>query len=528
MASELFANATAPGTPLATTLAAGISSGATSLTVASSTGFPAAVSGVSQFRLLIDSEILVCSNVSGTAWSVDRGQEGTAAAAHLTGAAVTYVVTAGALANYGAAYATQAALASTSTSDRARANHTGTQSAATITGLATVATTGAYSDLTGIPASSGSGLPSTFVSKTAAYTAAAAEWVEANVSGGGFTITLPAAPAVGALVVVQKIDSSANTLTIAPSAAGTINGDATATTTAQWAGAVFEHKASNVWRIAASLSTSGPAGADGRTVLTTSGAPSSGVGVNGDFAYDPTAKIMYGPKAAGAWPSGVSLAGSNGTNGAGVPAGGTAGQILTKNTGTDYDSVWATSSASSPLKIRTGSGYWHGRGGSVASIGALGANYLRAMPMFFDRACTATSMAIYISTAVASSTVRLGIYADDGAGAPGTLVIDAGTVDSSTTGVKSPTTFSASLTTGLYWLVAVQQGGASPVSWNRDNADGMGGFIFASPVTNLAQYGSYNCYLLSTSTSGALPSTAPAAPSDRIEDRGPRLLVKVT
>jgi hypothetical protein len=33
----------------------------------------------------------------------------------------------------------------------ARANHTGTQPASTITGLATVATTGAYSDLTGIP-----------------------------------------------------------------------------------------------------------------------------------------------------------------------------------------------------------------------------------------------------------------------------------------------------------------------------------------------------------------------------------------
>jgi hypothetical protein len=39
----------------------------------------------------------------------------------------------------------------------ARANHTGTQSAATITGLATVATTGAYADLTGTP----SGLPPT-------------------------------------------------------------------------------------------------------------------------------------------------------------------------------------------------------------------------------------------------------------------------------------------------------------------------------------------------------------------------------
>jgi hypothetical protein len=33
----------------------------------------------------------------------------------------------------------------------ARANHTGTQAASTITGLATVATSGAYTDLTGTP-----------------------------------------------------------------------------------------------------------------------------------------------------------------------------------------------------------------------------------------------------------------------------------------------------------------------------------------------------------------------------------------
>ena len=49
-----------------------------------------------------------------------------------------------------------------------RANHTGTQAASTITGLATVATTGAYADLSGLPSlfdgawASLSGVPSTF------------------------------------------------------------------------------------------------------------------------------------------------------------------------------------------------------------------------------------------------------------------------------------------------------------------------------------------------------------------------------
>lgn len=47
--------------------------------------------------------------------------------------------------------ATPADVTTASTADRDRANHTGTQAAATITGLAPVATTGAYADLTGKP-----------------------------------------------------------------------------------------------------------------------------------------------------------------------------------------------------------------------------------------------------------------------------------------------------------------------------------------------------------------------------------------
>jgi lysophospholipase L1-like esterase len=47
--------------------------------------------------------------------------------------------------------ANAAAITAASTADRARANHTGTQAASTITGLATVATSGSYADLTNKP-----------------------------------------------------------------------------------------------------------------------------------------------------------------------------------------------------------------------------------------------------------------------------------------------------------------------------------------------------------------------------------------
>lgn len=57
--------------------------------------------------------------------------------------------------------------------------------------------------------------------------------------------------------------------------------------------------------------TPGTNGTDGNTIRTTTGAPSNGVGVNGDYAYDFTARIMYGPKAAGAWPAGLALGSSS-------------------------------------------------------------------------------------------------------------------------------------------------------------------------------------------------------------------------
>ena len=65
----------------------------------------------------------------------------------------------------------------------------------------------------------------------------------------------------------------------------------------------------------------GPAGADGKTVLNGTSAPSSGTGVNGDFFINTTASIIYGPKAGGAWPAGVSLVGPAGATGATGPAG---------------------------------------------------------------------------------------------------------------------------------------------------------------------------------------------------------------
>jgi len=80
--------------------------------------------------------------------------------------------------------------------------------------------------------------------------------------------------------------------------------------------------------------TTGTAGAAGNTVLYGSGAPSSGTGVNGNFYLDDIGWAIYGPKASGAWPSGVSLVGPTGATGSTGATGPTGPTGPTGTTGT--------------------------------------------------------------------------------------------------------------------------------------------------------------------------------------------------
>lgn len=87
MATERFANTAQ------TTLSAAVTSGATTVTVDSASAFP----NVAQFRVRVDSELMLVTALAGTTWTVTRGIEGTTAAAHPTGALVTQVLTASAM-----------------------------------------------------------------------------------------------------------------------------------------------------------------------------------------------------------------------------------------------------------------------------------------------------------------------------------------------------------------------------------------------------------------------------------------------
>ena len=78
-----------------TTLSAGINSSATSITVGSTSGFPAST----PFTLIIDQdlsseEVVTCTAVSGTNLTVTRGVDGTSAVSHDAGASVNHGVSA--------------------------------------------------------------------------------------------------------------------------------------------------------------------------------------------------------------------------------------------------------------------------------------------------------------------------------------------------------------------------------------------------------------------------------------------------
>lgn len=89
---EVFANNAAD------TLSAAITStSATTLTVNSASSFPSTGS----FRVLVDTELMLVTGISGTTFTVVRGIEGTTAATHANSAPITHILTFGAIQRLG-------------------------------------------------------------------------------------------------------------------------------------------------------------------------------------------------------------------------------------------------------------------------------------------------------------------------------------------------------------------------------------------------------------------------------------------
>ncbi len=141
------------------------------------------------------------------------------------------------------------------------------------------------------------------------------------------------------------------------------------------------------------------------------------------------------------------------------------------------------------------------------------------VPMPIPRSVTIDRIGIEVTDSAAGSPViRLGIY-ENNAGAPGTLILDAGTVDASTTGFKE-ITISQALTAGMVWLVLAQQGGTSNGSVRATR--------YATHVSIPSSgYSLYEAaaWVDADATSGALGASAPAM--NDVVSAAPRFMLRV-
>jgi hypothetical protein len=134
----------------------------------------------------------------------------------------------------------------------------------------------------------------------------------------------------------------------APAAATGVNGNFYIDTTAHF---IYGPKASGAWPTGTSLigpqgpqgiqgiqGPIGATGAAGNTILYGTSDPVAGTGVDGNFYINTTTHFMFGPKASGAWPAGISLIGPQGAQGPqgpqGVPGAGSPSTTLPLMDGT--------------------------------------------------------------------------------------------------------------------------------------------------------------------------------------------------
>lgn len=95
---------------------------------------------------------------------------------------------------------------------------------------------------------------------------------------------------------------------------------------------------------------------------------------------------------------------------------------------------------------------------ATSTNSALGNGSLRFVPFYLPNAVTLARIGGEVTViGDAGSTIRLGIYADDGTGKPGARQIDAGTIAADSATVQE-VVISLALAAGIYWVCGAVQG----------------------------------------------------------------------
>jgi hypothetical protein len=114
-----------------------------------------------------------------------------------------------------------------------------------------------------------------------------------------------------------------------------------------------------------------------------------------------------------------------------------------------------------PWQLNYLSTYWYeSRNGSTLTTSNYIQNRLYCYPLFIQETITIDRLNVEVTSNQASTTWRIGIYTPDSNGVPSTLLLDAGTVATTSTGLKT-ITVSQTLTAGLYYIAGVWQGGST-------------------------------------------------------------------
>jgi len=133
---------------------------------------------------------------------------------------------------------------------------------------------------------------------------------------------------------------------------------------------------------------------------------------------------------------------------------GTTGQVLT-SAGTGATPTWTTPGLTSWTAFQSGY-YYYAQGGTQTNATPT-LNTMTLVPFALSVSTTFTKIGIYVNTGgAAGAVVRLGIY-NSSNGLPGTRLLDAGTVATTTSSALALITISQTLAPGLYWLAAVPQ-----------------------------------------------------------------------